>query len=132
MAIDLMQDDGPRAGSSNMSVLGLGWHNVVVKMFKEISGKTKGTPGVEYTLGNANGSIRKTFWLSPSAKFRLKLFAQACGLPEVQLRKFEFKDLLNKTVQIEVTQGEKYKEVENWMPVGAAPFGADDDEESPL
>lgn len=131
--INLMDDPGPRAGSGGGGgFLGVGWHTVQVRAFEEKS-SSKGTPGIQYTLGNASGTIRKTFWLSPQAKFRLRLFAQACGLADVKLRSFDWKDLLNKSVQIEVTQGPQYKEVENWMPVGAAPFGADDDgDEAPL
>lgn len=128
MIVNLEDDDGPA------NVLGIGWHLVTVKSCKEVESK-KSTPGIEYALECAKGSIRKTFWITPDSKYRLKNFAQCCGY-KGSLRTMDTKVLLGAKVQVEVqkgepnAQGKSYNEVVNYMPPSASAPVADESDES--
>lgn len=140
MGVNLM-DDEPRGGGA---VLPDGWHNVQVRMFKE--GKSPNdNPYVEYCMGNTEGTIWRTFYITPKAKWILKNFVGCCGYTG-DLRDFDFRAILNASVQVLVGLGEpnrntgkRYREVIDFAPIGGirkVPVNAVgnvvDDEESPL
>lgn len=120
MGVNLLDDDdGPRGGGD---VLPEGWHNVQVRSFKECKADS-GSVGVEYTMGNAQGTIKRTFWITKRAKYILKNFAGCCGY-EGDLRNFDFKAILGTSVQVKVglgdpnKHGKRYMDVLDFMPVG--------------
>lgn len=114
--INLMDDEG---GKGAPGILGEGWHEVTVGKHREFKAKT-GSPGVEYTVSNEHGSIGVTFYITPAAKFRLKLFAQTCGLAEVKLRNFDFADLAGKRVRVKAEKNDRgYLDVTDWASADA-------------
>lgn len=123
MGIDLMSDDAPRGGKDGL--LPEGWHEVTVGAHREFKANS-GNTGVEYDLSNAEGKSKASFYLTPKSKFRLKLFAQTAGIPEVKLRNFDFADLRGKRIRVEVRKSDKgYLEVTDWASADAP---APDDE----
>jgi len=137
--VNLMDDDdGPR-GARAGGVLPEGTHLVRVEKVLKESKTPTGTPFVEYLLSNAQGSIKKTFYITPAAKFRLKNFAVACGY-DGSLREFDFRNILGMTVQVVVGKepnkkdGKLYNEVVDWaavrrqVPVNSVGNLVDDDD----
>ena len=112
MGVNLLDDEGPRGGGD---VLPEGWHNVQVRSFKECKANS-GSPGVEYLMGNASGTIKRTFWITPRAKYILKNFVGCCGY-EGDLRNFDFKAILGASVKVLVGLGDPKKQGKRYMDV---------------
>lgn len=136
MIVNLESDPNePRGGGST---LGLGWHTVRIASAKEAKANT-GNLGIEYTMVNGEGSIKRAFWLTPKAKYLLGNFAQCCGY-KGKLREFDTNSIIGAQVQIEVVRGKPnaagkvYNEVENFMPANVSTPHApqDDDEQLPF
>ena len=113
--------------SEGSGLLPEGWNRVTVKSEKAFTANT-GTPGIEYKLENERGRIAASFYLSPKAKHRLKFFAAAClncPVEAIKLSAFDTASIIDRTVDVLVTRGEKYLEVTEWR-------AANEDAESPL
>ena len=134
MGIDLTDDDGPHGGGKRY--LDPGWHTVKVDSAKEITSKSNGNPGYEYSMSNGDGMITRKFWVTPNAKFMLKNFALCCGY-KGNLRDYDYRSILGTKVQVEVAlkpaqdgSGKQYREVVNYIPLTAPAHGENSDDES--
>jgi hypothetical protein len=113
MPINLLDDE---KGNGGGEWLGTGWYPVTVESFRPF--KTPNNPVcVEYILKGATGKTKAAFFLSNKAKYRLKLFAIACGLEEASLGVFEYDDIVGCEVQVHVAQNGKFHEVDDWKAV---------------
>lgn len=104
--------------------LGAGWHTVTVMAWKLFEYNT-GSEGLELTVADdRNRQKTISFCLAGKGPNRLAAFAKACGLSQAKLEAYDLDNknshqiLANKRVQIELVRGEKYCEVEGWLPVG--------------
>lgn len=117
MSIDLTEDEGgARDGTRVGEWLTPGWYAVTVESFREFS--TPNNPKcVEYILRGGTGKAKAAFFISPKAKYRLKLFAQACGLEDASLKVFEYGDIVGCEIEVEVVQDGKFTKVDNWKAI---------------
>lgn len=115
MPINLLDGDEGNGGRGG-EWLEPGWHRVTLNSFREFS--TPNNPEcVEYVGADASGRKAKAaFFLSPKAKYRLKLFAIACGLEEASLKVFEYDDIIGLEIDVQVVQDGKFTKVDDWRP----------------
>lgn len=132
MATVNLMDDEPRGGGGE-PILPDGWHDVQIRSFKEGKTPTTNNPYVEYFMGNAQGTIKRSFYITPKAKWILKNFVGCCGYTG-DLRNFDFKAIIGARVKVQVglgnpnKQGKAYREVIDFAPIDGSRVVEDDED----
>lgn len=86
-----------------------GTYQMQITEAKSTYSKNKGTPGITYTMKDAEGNmITDTFFTTESALWRFNIIADAAGLPKERREAFAPNDVVGCTVEIDVDSEADY------------------------